>query len=130
MLEEKEKKERKSVGYKKANSTCMPVGRHMACPRMLKIVSLSSSLVVAGSSSSISFFSPGRRGNPSPWLERKKINQEKYSYHMQFMGLMGLEIQDHIMQSNATPPLQHHYQHYQFYSGRVLLDHTGEAPSW
>lgn len=49
--------------------TWMPAGRHMACPRMLKIVSLSSSLVPDGSSSSISFFSAGRRGTPSPWLQ-------------------------------------------------------------
>lgn len=51
--------------------TWIPVGRHMACPRILKIMSLSSSLVVAGSSSSISFFSPRRRGSPSPWLKRR-----------------------------------------------------------
>lgn len=63
----------------------MPVRRHMACPRMLKMVSLSSSLVVAGSSTSISSFSPGRRGNPSPWLRRKKIKTDgifsQYAVH-------------------------------------------------
>lgn len=55
----------------------MPVGRQIACPKMLKIASLSSSLVVVGSSSSISFFSPGRRGSPSPWLDIYINNSKK-----------------------------------------------------
>lgn len=79
-------------------STWMPVGRHMACPRMLKMVSLSSSLVVVGSSSSISFFSPGRRGSPSPWLKREN--------NVTVCNMLGLDMQDsyttNTMVSNVT----------------------------